>query len=114
MSGESSKKALRGSSETQLALADAPASVAPAGSGASTGSKKQRERDADLQAMDKEMRQVAELHQADKATNSAKSLVSLIPANFMDAGRSHALGHTLVAATRPTICERFRPHQCTT
>ena len=91
------RKALKSAPDVLALPAPETASSAPAGSVSQT-SKRQKERNQELEAMDEEMQKVAKLHCSDKATNSAKSLINLVPEKFMEEGSDHIRGHTLVAA----------------
>ena len=56
-----------------------------------------------FEGMDEEMRKVAQLHMEnskDKKNASARSLQSLVVANFVDGNVDHGKGHTIAAVTR--------------
>lgn len=100
--------ALQQAAQAAQAEALAPAAPSPPDDRSSkrsvADSAKSKKLLAELEAMDAEMRRVAELHCSTSRTASAKSLAGLTPAKFMHVGMNHEKSHSLVNATRLRLC----------
>lgn len=70
--------------------------IAASGGPGSASSKKKLDREKEIAQMDGEMQKVARVHHQTSRTNTAKSLIDLTPAKFMQEGTDHAKGHAIV------------------